>query len=130
MKKIILSLFIGLSFLNTIKVNAQYGKDFYLQPYTINSPVSTPETMAKIDLDSAVVTVNYGVIQGAELNFSVRHADGRRATYGFTATYNGRFSTGYMNGHAKLGSFYRLYSSFYDPYGRSQGTATGGRWAP
>lgn len=110
-------------------VEASYGKDFYLRPYTINSPVSTRETIKKIDLDPAVVTIHYGYVPGASLDFSVRHANRERATYGFTASGNYRHTTNYMPGQAKIGSYYRLFSAFYDPNG-TQGTDTGGRWAP
>ena len=124
---------ICIALLSTMIFNSQvanaYGKNFYLRPYTINSPVSTSDTMRKIDLDAAVVTINYGYVPGASLDFSVRHSNRTRATYGFTAGGNYRHYTNYMPGQAKIGSYYRLFSSFYDPNG-TQGTTTGGRWAP
>lgn len=130
MKKIVTVLCIlCMLMLGSQLANASYGKDFYLRPYTINSPVSTPESMKKIDMDAAVVNIHYGYVPGAELDFSVRHANRSRATYGFTAGGNYRHTTNYMPGQARIGSYYRLFSSFYDPNGK-QGTDTGGRWAP
>ncbi len=40
------------------------------------------------DYDPAVVNLYHGYIPGGELDFSVRHSDGSRATYGFTAGGN------------------------------------------
>ena len=116
-------------FWTSTSVLAGYGLDFHLQPYTINSPVRTSQILEKIDLDAAVVDIHYGYVPGAELDFSVRYASGKRATYGFTAGGNYRHTTEYMPGRAQIGANYRLYSGFYDSHGK-QGTSTGGRWAP
>lgn len=108
---------------------AGYGAYFYLRPYTINSPVSTPHALKKIDYDPAVVNLYYGYIPGGELDFSVRHSDGARATTGFTARGNYLHQTDYMSGEAWVNYYYRLYAAFYSSDG-TQGTTTGGRWAP
>ena len=108
---------------------AGYGAYFYLRPYTINSPVSTPQSLKKIDYDPAVVNIYYGYIPGGELDFSVRHSDGAGDTSGYTAGVNYLHQTHNRSVDAWEIYYNRLYAAFYSSDG-TQGTTTGGRWAP
>lgn len=119
----IMLLFAALFMLTPNVASAQYGT--YFSGRATRNPKPIGRIMKKYDYAPGVVTLHSGYRRGSNLDFSIRHENGARASQGITVWGNYRYNIYYLGGHGIKHRNYRLYTACS---GGSRHVS--GRWAP